>query len=376
MAVHPGPPLLISITFGFNADRMASTLDHQDDIIFIYSNLISDRCTYVVVSVLVYEHLITVPDEVSFLWRGTQFTFVTALFLLNRYLLLLMAMALSLSAINWNTALGCEATLVLYQCIGLAMETNMAVLRGLRVYAINEQNWLLAILTFSCGLAPVCMNIYTFVTRESPSYIVRIGGRAMCADLLRVYSNLEDTVIAPARIFRLVSDLLVILVTLHKTFSVARTAHQANIHGSIGVFLLKNATHYFSRVLVMNILGIVLWSELNDLQKISVILVPNGFFMATTSSLMMTRFILDLRGMSRGRGVSPSDCDLDAQAQSSGPVSRFVGDLGADLQNLTLTSFAETHGEDEEEEEDEEDCPRSMEGNLLDQAERAHETVV
>ncbi|PCH38977.1 hypothetical protein WOLCODRAFT_110390 [Wolfiporia cocos MD-104 SS10] len=103
-------------------------------------------------ALLLYECAIILHREVYCMWRS-GINRSTAIFLLNRCIILFMAIMCVMDLPFWTTLI------VLDGLIDDASGAMWAVFSSLRVYAVCERRWSPAVLTTILGFAPVAMNL-------------------------------------------------------------------------------------------------------------------------------------------------------------------------------------------------------------------------
>ncbi|PCH44009.1 hypothetical protein WOLCODRAFT_77199 [Wolfiporia cocos MD-104 SS10] len=103
---------------------------------------------------VLYEHLITSDQDVTFVWNY-QLTGTTALLFLNRFILIISCVSNILASLNFSTEQSCSAT------SKLVLDLSPVGFSALRAYAITNRGWhwaMLVLLTgsISAGAVIVC----------------------------------------------------------------------------------------------------------------------------------------------------------------------------------------------------------------------------
>ncbi|KAJ4479194.1 hypothetical protein J3R30DRAFT_3404011 [Lentinula aciculospora] len=114
----------------------------DDSVIALGYDLLAEKRYWVGITALwVYEYFLTVGDEIEYLWKGRKDTFVFWLFVLNRYLTLII---IAVTCVAFFSSLWTEEMCLRYgyveQLETLIMVTIAEVLIMLRVYAMSGNN--------------------------------------------------------------------------------------------------------------------------------------------------------------------------------------------------------------------------------------------
>ncbi|EMD40375.1 hypothetical protein CERSUDRAFT_102782 [Gelatoporia subvermispora B] len=219
--------------------------------------------------------------------------------------------------------------------------TLAKVFSGVRVYAVSGGTWWLSIIVCLLNIVPIATNAYyessiSWVVAEIPVVgIVCVGGSSV--------SNLEnirfdcELVTVGTRTSMITADVIVLLVTWFKTYSVKRDAHRHGIQTPLVTMLLVDGIHFSEALLALNVLQMVGWIT-------NVFIDSTPYFVTPLSSVIMSRFFLNLRQAADGpRGMADLDGNYDSMAfspnlpppmrshQSSLRFASFVGNAGEDL---------------------------------------------
>ncbi|PIL30350.1 hypothetical protein GSI_07535 [Ganoderma sinense ZZ0214-1] len=210
-----------------------------------YSLVISNYTGYATLALIVYEYLITVGAEVELFWRR-KITGASILFLTNRYLVLFYN--LSLLRDLWPFTLSLHRQSCGQWANGTrAVEILCYVPWGaLRVFALTNRNWFVALIVFLLSMAPVAVNFADF--RWSTISIDPVWG---CGQDVA-----ESPALSTSRTSLIASDLVVIVVTWLATYKTTRLARVAG-HKSrmtLSVLLLRDGMIYFIVLLAMNVM--------------------------------------------------------------------------------------------------------------------------
>ncbi|RPD56460.1 hypothetical protein L227DRAFT_614597 [Lentinus tigrinus ALCF2SS1-6] len=282
-----------------------------------YPHVIEEQMTYAAMGALVlYDQLLTFDRELRLVWRR-KVTGATVLFVLNRYLLLARFLVV-FASYNISSQEG-------YACLSrqqgdTAPYLVWAAFASLRVYALTDHVWWLAVIVFFASSMPAATNTYVYTVTLINSFI---------------------------RPFNCVTSPQVPQSLYLPTWRVARSAA---IKTSFAATILRDGTVYFLTFLTINVLHLVF--SLKGFFTDSIVI-----FQDPIISILVSRFILDLRDVDRsgnpttthaggpsGWSQSLNFAAFDGvastadseQSPPSGPATRsriadFVDPLGAPL---------------------------------------------
>ncbi|TFY61625.1 hypothetical protein EVJ58_g4395 [Rhodofomes roseus] len=204
-----------------------------------------------------HDHMMTIAQEVQYVW-GQRLSGATLIFLLNRYMVLTLGVAIILQVVPWDTPLNsqsCEATILLYDVVSIALYIVIALFSALRAYAIGGRNWLAALTTLSLGLAIAVASMY-FTAKSSYADVLVI--EHIDDNLSRIMSVVLSALIA-TRLCAVLADALLIGLTLYKTLKIQRTINPGT-WAPLTKSLVKDGSLYFISLLFLNVLQMVLKS--------------------------------------------------------------------------------------------------------------------
>ncbi|KAH9914965.1 uncharacterized protein B0H18DRAFT_1043468 [Fomitopsis serialis] len=219
--------------------------------------------------------------------------------------------------------------------------TMIAVISAIRVFAVTERNWLLSLLTLTLGLLPVLINIYLLTTAY---YLVKsVPTTTVCAVLSTISPHSANKVALASRLGVILSDILVVSATWFNLFQSARfSAKSGFLTSSVSWYLLRDGTLYFSVILVLNLIDILLW-WFDRIQFFTSLIFP-------LSLILLSRLLINLRQVAYSdaaiRSLSNSGhstgADLPTQMSDVFFVPRTTSGMDTD-ESPTLETF-----EDEE----------------------------
>ncbi|KAI0704463.1 hypothetical protein C8T65DRAFT_741030 [Cerioporus squamosus] len=263
--------------------------DAAAQIIAVYQALfISTACAYATLTLVFYEYAITLGQEVLIFWKR-RFTGATALFLLNRYLLVL------------------SSTLIV---VGETVSSEMVFLLGLVPYGIN-------MLQYGKGLTGIMDPI--------------VGCATVTPGLSQELETARLTIVS--RTTQIAFDLLLIGITW---WSLLKHVHGMRTTSFTAVFV-RHGMIYFIVMLVLNTLHLAL-------TLVSIGVAPSTpassvtIFTLPLTAILVSRFLLDLQHAnseavhicSGSEDASHESTDT-AHATSSINFERVVGSIGSTM---------------------------------------------
>ncbi|CCM00614.1 uncharacterized protein FIBRA_02650 [Fibroporia radiculosa] len=177
------------------------------------------------------------------------------------------------------------------------LDIMYALFSTLRVYVISERNWCVSLLVFALALVPLVSDIYHF-----------------CNIKLVTLSPFSGFTIA-ARASLVMSDAIVLLVILRKTYHIQEIIRQTHAKASLSSLLLRDGSFYFVMLFALNTLDVTFW-------------VTNGFtyvdlYVSVLTTLTLSRCIRNLRGALIGNHDVSFTISSDAHFVSQ-PVSSLA----------------------------------------------------
>ncbi|KAI0628621.1 hypothetical protein C8Q77DRAFT_1067864, partial [Trametes polyzona] len=151
---------------------------------------------------LAYDHLLTFPGEVQFVW-GRKFSGATVVFLLNRYVTLLAKIMLPVSTFWWPH----QTDQVCFRF----PSTLLLLFSALRIYAIWNKDWKPFLFVLIVALSVPATNMVISVSTHS------------CA---------------------IAADLLVLILTWIKTYEIKKLASTLHSSATFSTLLLRDGTSF------------------------------------------------------------------------------------------------------------------------------------
>ncbi|KAH9916476.1 uncharacterized protein B0H18DRAFT_1038319 [Fomitopsis serialis] len=304
-----------------------STDAQAQEIAFLQATYLNNYCQLSITALVVYEHIITISQETHLL-HGRKFSGGVLLFLLNRYTLLLFGAENLIYVFSWDTRMvSCEAMTLLYDILQMMLYILTAGFTAMRVYAIGGQRALIAVIVFIFGLAPAIAGIYN-ISQSTYDYVA-----------------ISDRVVIMSRVFPMVSDLIVIVVTCARAWPILRAARQARATPALVTLLLKDGTSNFVDIpLLASLNAIHIALSLSEGPFLGVV----SEFITMFPSILISRFLMNLQhiGSAGYRDTLPSFVQRDAtpEAQLTPGTSRFdiTGDMGGSTDDGGLSALFST----------------------------------
>ncbi|RPD76439.1 hypothetical protein L226DRAFT_569703 [Lentinus tigrinus ALCF2SS1-7] len=282
-------------------------------------------------AILAYDYLLTFPREVRFVWNR-RFSPATALFLVNRYTIILLYFVdfVTLFPIIPATYAPMESVGKFIVVLEIFPYIILAAFSGLRTYALSQRNTFIGLFTSLLSLVPAGINAYflstfTFVNLEPPSNLTIASRTSLIA-----------------------ADICVIAVTWWSTYGIRKLTRDARLETSFGTLLLRDGTIYFIVLLAMNVVHMTLNTVKpnNVVQQASYVTILEN----PIASVLVSRFILNLREVDQ---LGPGDASFDdtlpsfVNSQNQEGTLRFASRSFADEFSVPL-DFDSMDGEDEE----------------------------
>ncbi|OCH88097.1 hypothetical protein OBBRIDRAFT_735073, partial [Obba rivulosa] len=178
-------------------------------------------------ALVIYDHLATLSRELDWIWNR-KFTSVTLLFHLNRWTILLYTilnivgefLPITSLSLRWSQRLRLSARSFLF--------TLWAVFSAVRMYALSRGDWRLTLAVFALSMVPGGVNA------------VKWQDLTINADV--ALTSLTHRICAMA------ADLLIILVTWYRTFTLKRASDRHGIKTPLITLLLRDGIWHDSHL--------------------------------------------------------------------------------------------------------------------------------
>ncbi|GJE94667.1 hypothetical protein PsYK624_108380 [Phanerochaete sordida] len=265
---------------------------------------------------VVYELLLTVNDELSVVWRQ-KLNITSLVYLVLRMTLVLQVVYGLLPAwiIPATTDVSCWGVQVTGTILQFWAYFLTSAFSALRTWAISDRSYVLATIVLLLGIVPIPTNVYGYaVSTNIPSPL------SYC-NLVPMISARMSLMLLITRISVIVSDAVVLLVTLVKAYRGALEARRVHSEGSpqsLFECIIQNGALYFIALLGANVLRIAFeftqgWGS-----------VANGM-LDYLPLILACRFIVNLRRVATVRNDTSED--RYSSIQFAVPASR-LGNIG------------------------------------------------
>ncbi|KAI0786274.1 hypothetical protein C8Q75DRAFT_735010 [Abortiporus biennis] len=273
------------------------------------------RAQFLRKALVIYEYALTVDQETELIWKR-KLNLASAIFLLNRYSLLSMAVVMFLQYFQFRD---------IQICSNIGMELANAIFFTLRIWAIWGRHWLLLVV-----LGP--LTVYIIVTTSCISF---------------VFTSLGIRLNLASNAFLMLVVLLALIATVLKTFSIKRIADTARMRHSLAKLLMRDGSLYLCITWAMQVLEIfTVVSEHTGRNPGSEFI--QGLSLVESNGLRMSsiQFMGNIGApvstfRSDGEAVIPSD---DEEANQVSRSQSFVINV-EDLDNPLMIGLQEDDGE-------------------------------
>ncbi|KAI0711554.1 hypothetical protein C8Q76DRAFT_785329 [Earliella scabrosa] len=295
-------------------------------------------------ALFLWDYFVTLDREIEYVW-GSRFSAATALFLLNRYLNLVITILELIVQAPFLTPQSCPPLVRVLQSLLIFATFIVALFFTLRVYATWSRDWRPALPILVLALVTPAANLYMdIVGTPIPAPRPSVG----CAIRTNIEPAVYSMFVIVERATTTAYDFLILLFTLMKTAQVRKAALSLDLHPSIMTLLLRDGTAYFLLLFVMNIGQIIVASQVPGTNWIA-------FFASPLTSILITRFLLNLRQVARvADRLSPSGETsspvISTQFPSVQLSTGLLGNLGAPLRSAydSTDDHTEADGEFED----------------------------
>lgn len=248
-----------------------------------------------------YEYVLTISQEVEHIWGNECGRASRALFSLNRFVMLLMAVGNALQVVPFATHKSCEIGQFVLTVSQLMLFVVLAVVSALRVHALSVHNWYLSLPTLLLGLVPFITNtcnvigVY-YLARPIPTLVIPYCMALVPNHLVLGNSN-NATIIT--RICVILSELIVVAVTLRSTYRHASRSFRLDRKPSLVALLLRDGVMYFLLLFVLNLSDIFVLTVADNGALIQ--------FILPMSSILVSRFLLNIHEAMHSSPYGESD---------------------------------------------------------------------
>ncbi|KAI0783711.1 hypothetical protein C8Q75DRAFT_833280 [Abortiporus biennis] len=321
----------------------------------LYNRLqIENYCILASSVLLFFDTILTFPKEVQRIWRR-RFTGATFIYALTRYVNVAERITLVVSLFV-QPALGNDAPCVpVLRIDDILNDLNLAAVgafTALRLFGIYGMAWSLLMLIVIIWAARITLTVYTQVSYTPVSFGPPLWG---CGGAFNISDDLLYRFDTISNALMLASDVLLIVLTWVKTWSVRRSSAKFGFKTPLATLLLRDGTVYFVIILVIQIFaiissqvgsGFILWDVWTYFAQILIV-------------IFLCRFMLNLRGVNLGSTIQDESQLATSQNNTLTRLSdlhfatNMVGNLAAPLASVgtfrtgTSSGSSDRNGYDE-----------------------------
>ncbi|KAH9935154.1 uncharacterized protein BXZ73DRAFT_28803, partial [Epithele typhae] len=238
---------------------------------------------------LFYDVAITFQLEVQRIWRRKH-SGATWIFLIMRYSAVIERVFFILEVMVWySTDAACGGINHTDDTLTILNYLSIAAFTALRIYAIWLRDWrpLVVVIPLSLVRPVEYLYISTLNTALQGGHLVG------CIDMRSPSTHRSSSVSTAARSATIACDVILIVLTWIKTFSLLRDSKRVNVRDTIAKPLLRDGTAYFLIILAVQVITIV--SEYTESSASIWVVWP--YFEQALTVIFFSRFMLDLRGV-------------------------------------------------------------------------------
>ncbi|KAI0725916.1 hypothetical protein C8Q72DRAFT_566109 [Fomitopsis betulina] len=211
-----------------------SSLSEAELAEFAKESFTENCCASAALGLLIYDWVITLGQEARYIW-SSKFKGYTALFFLNRINMAGMIIGLLLGLTPWYTG---EAAVLVLASFQIMTFFTWAVVSSLRVYAISNRGFSLALVTLALGLVPVGTNLFNYI--ESSYFVSTYSLFVECEYSQKFSDAIGFRLLIFTRVSVIVADAVVLFVSWRHLHGTLKTPHVGANRISLGALLLRD----------------------------------------------------------------------------------------------------------------------------------------
>ncbi|TBU29476.1 hypothetical protein BD311DRAFT_756743 [Dichomitus squalens] len=315
---------------------MSGDADAQAIIASAYVGMYDTYCGVAAQALSYYDYLITFHNEVTLFWIPMRINGASVLFLLNRYLNLVMQIGYWIQVPNSLQV--ARRQFEFFYVIEPLQYLPWAAFSALRAYALCPKPYkrFISTIVFSLTLVPLVVNMLHDLHWTSYVYDPTLPG-TIAVDTLA--PNINMRFVMACRFSLMAADLLVLCVTWYQTYETVKMSRRfapGQETQSLASILLHDGTSYFLILLILNVLHVAftLSSVANDPFSPSsvVILIEEPL-----TSVLTSRFLINLQLAKRRQEGSlestseGTELAFQPQTSSSHHIDGFIKSMGGQL---------------------------------------------
>lgn len=251
----------------------------------------------------------------------TQFTAVTIFEQMYRHMML--------------HAQTCESLLIVSETLFLLGIIQTALFSALRVFALWNQSYALAIPVLILGLVPFGTNLFNYVVYIY--YNQTVGGSSSCTTIFPYPQHVRTMLVCLTRSAAIAGDILVLALTWARTFKNWYDGRKLGMDLSVSAYLLRDGTIYFLCLLIINITQLIVVFHWHDDAGTNIV----GPFLLVLPPILICRFMINLRSLG---STEPARERSEAMSRSYFSAVSFrvpetaLGNIGEALEHEGLSS--------------------------------------
>lgn len=271
-----------------------STLDSSaapsSDAALVYANFLrGNLCSLSARVLFLWDYMVTLDDEVRYFWRG-KMTLASVLFMVNRYVNLLIAMMEIMAQSPFQNIKSCGPFVRVLQSFLVISLLISAAFATLRIYAIWGCDWRPAAPILALALCSPILYIFMYANESAqPAPPPSVG----CSISVQFTYDRYRKLLLANEASTVAYNGLALALTLVKSLGLRKRASELRVRTGISQFLLKDGTLYFFTFLCVNMAQLlttatISWNDMNYA----------AYYVSPVTSVLISRFLLNLRGLS------------------------------------------------------------------------------
>ncbi|KAI0800382.1 hypothetical protein C8Q74DRAFT_1214346 [Fomes fomentarius] len=212
-----------------------------------------DFCATAVLSFLVYDWMISLGDEVAFIWSSTnKRTVASCVYFLNRYTLIMDGTICVITSYPLPI-LTCQSIIWIHRFLPAVQELAAAAFATLRIYAVSDRNWLLSTVTLLLLLVSPLMALICDIS------LIDIKDLPLPLNCIMVVKT-TDTFVRLSMISRgcsIAAELLVAGITWWNAHKGRRLQKGFKVKHSMQDVMLYDGNLYFVVLALLNVMQII-----------------------------------------------------------------------------------------------------------------------
>ncbi|EKM57684.1 uncharacterized protein PHACADRAFT_251466 [Phanerochaete carnosa HHB-10118-sp] len=244
-----------------------------------------------VASLVVYEFVITMVDEIQMVWKRP----ITASAMLlgsvrwcMLFSVIFQILPMTPNAAYRNPIYSCTPLNILSFSFTLIGFIQIALFSALRVFAISGRSYAWSLVVFTLSMAPFATNLTVAMTLIY-NVVVEPPFGAICTPKPSPFSaRTNDILTYITRGSLILADMIVIILTWIKTFGDWRRARSINAKVPLTTCLLRDGENGHSALLTINIAQLLLYNSPTDFSSV-------GTLVSNMPLVLANRFMINLR---------------------------------------------------------------------------------